>query len=587
MRLVYGVFARPHYKNEYLEVPFKKSILFFILLVSCNNQVLTPDGCDGPGCFNLSDLKSKTTHFFPFQLYNDINTCPDLALLNGEEIPFNYGQAINFDNTGFFELVMDYKNICDTVVFTLEDESRFPTEWGIPSWTPVPVTPDIINPCEIIPIYPKRFVRGTGIPFVFYLYNNGVRAEGYSFGKHSLSRESFFVKHGEGSIVLPASSDDSIFNFNVNGRDVSLKSSFVESASVFLEGEIQQNTIIDKNEVVKIKHDLIIPSGYTLTINEGVIVAVGESVNIVNYGTINMSGTQENPVFFTSSESGTFWGGFISTGNGSKITSENTIFCHSGFSNSGKYGNVGHAHQQALFYSEDSELHLNHCYIIDHKGQSFYSLNSKLTLESILVQRMISGGEVNFSQAIIRNSIFTDFPNDNQMFIDADNDALYIHASDADIDSSCFMYAKDDGLDSGGHEGGIISVSNSRFEACFHEGAALSSENDVLKTHDFLNCIFLNCGQGIELGYSSPNHKVTVDNCLFLNNGIGIRYGDNYDNSETNGLMFVKNSKSCHNIIDVWNMVYKLWAPELNNMTFENVQISSFSRQYPDLEITP
>lgn len=565
----------------------RKNILFFILLLFCDNQVFTPDDCDEPGCFNLSDLKSKTNHFFPFKLYNDVNDNPDFALLNGNEISFNYGHTINFDNTGFFELIMGYKDNRDTILFTLADELRFSTEWGIPSWTPSPITPDIINPCEIIPVYPKKFVTGTGIPFIFYLYNNDARVEGYSFGKYSLSQDSFFIKHGEGSILLQPSSNDSIFNFNINGQDISLKSSFIESASVFIEGEIQQNMIIDTNKVVRINQDLIIPSGYSLTINEGVIVTVEESVNIINYGTINISGTKENPVFFTSSEFGKFWGGFISVGNNSKVISENTIFCHSGFSNSGKYGNVGHAHQQALFYLEDSELYLNHCYIIDHKGQSFYSLNSKLTLETILVQRLISGGQVNSSQVIIKNSIFTDFPNDNQDFIDADNDALYIHASDVVIDSSCFMYAKDDGLDSGGHEGGIISVSNSRFEACFHEGAALSSENDVLKTHNFINCIFLKCGQGIELGYSSPNHSVTVDNCLFLNNGIGIRYGDNYDGSEINGLMYVKNTKSCNNIIDIWNMVYKLWAPKLDNMTFENVQISSFSRQYPDLQINP
>lgn len=564
-----------------------RKYFFFILLVYCDNQVFTPDDCDEPGCFNLSDLKSKTNHFFPFKLYNDINDNPDFTLLNGNEISFNYGHTINFNNTGFFELIMGYRDNHDTVLFTLADELRFLTEWGIPSWTPSPITPDIVNPCEIIPIYPKKFIKGTGIPFIFYLYNNDVRAEGYSLGKYCLSGDSFFIKHGEGSILLQPFSNDSIFNFNINGQDISLKSSFIESASVFIEGEIQQNMIIEANKVVRINQDLIIPSGYSLTINEGAIVTVDESVNIINYGTINISGTKENPVFFTSSEFDKFWGGFISVGNNSKVISENTIFCHSGFSNSGKYGNVGHAHQQALFYSEDSDLYLNHCYIIDHKGQSFYSLNSKLTLETILVQRLISGGQVNSSQVTIKNSIFTDFPNDNQDFIDADNDALYIHASDVIIDSSCFMYTKDDGLDSGGSEGGIITVSNSRFEACFHEGAALSSENDVLKSHNFINCIFLNCGQGIELGYSSPNHSVTVDNCLFLNNGIGIRYGDNYNGSEVNGLMYVKNTKSCNNIIDIWNMVYKLWAPKLDNMIFENVQISSFSRQYPDLEITP
>ena len=47
------------------------------------------------------------------------------------------------------------------------------------------------------------------------------------------------------------------------------------------------------------------------------------------------------------------------------------------------------------------------------------------------------------------------------------------------------MYAKDDGLDLGGNEVSEIVVNNTRFEACFFKGVALSSKNDVIKTHTF------------------------------------------------------------------------------------------------------
>ena len=147
------------------------------------------------------------------------------------------------------------------------------------------------------------------------------------------------------------------------------------------------------------------------------------------------------------------------------------------------------------------------------------------------------------------------------------------------------MFAKDDGLDSGMEGGGTITVTNCRFEACFHEGAALSSGGTAEKEHIFTDCVFINCGQGLELGFSSPNHSVTADKCLFLYNGVGIRYGDNYEWSDVNGKMSVKNSFSLYNDRDVWNMVRRTWSPKIQNLTFENTRVSRPSSQYPELEI--
>jgi len=196
-----------------------------------------------------------------------------------------------------------------------------------------------------------------------------------------------------------------------------------------------------------------------------------------------------------------------------------------------------------------------------------------------------TSGQLNFTTATINNSIFTDFPDDTQVYLDDDNDALYISASDVTIDNCMFMFAKDDGMDSGGDAGGIVTVSNTRFEACFHEGSALSSKADVSKTHTFNNCIFTNCGQGLELGFSSTNHVVIANDCKFLNNYIGIRYGDNYSWSYVNGSMQINNSQSLNNGKDVWNMVRMDWSPKLSSMQFENTQVSSFVYQYPGLEV--
>ena len=86
--------------------------------------------------------------------------------------------------------------------------------------------------------------------------------------------------------------------------------------------------------------------------------------------------------------------------------------------------------------------------------------------------------------------------------------------------------------------------------------------------YSFTDHTFTNCGQGLELGFSSPNHTVTADSCYFLNNHIGIRLGDNYYGSDVDGNMFIKNSFSLNNDKDIWNMIHKIWAPEIEIMQF-------------------
>jgi hypothetical protein len=313
-------------------------------------------------------------------------------------------------------------------------------------------------------------------------------------------------------------------------------------------------------------------------------MVVDEAVDINASGPIVFSGTAANPVLVTCSSSGKYWGGFLTRVSGGTVEAHYTIFCQSGYHNSVGY-DWGHAGRQALFYTENSTLILDHCFITDHIGQVFYPQNATLDLDNILVQRVKTGGQINNSDLTLTNSVFTDFPDDYYVFRDEDNDALYLSASDAVIGNTTFMFAKDDGLDSGNDEGGVITFTNCRFEACFHEGAALSSGGGVTKNHNFNGCVFTNCGQGLELGFSSPNHSVTADNCTFLNNGIGIRYGDNYDWSEIDGRMLIKNSFSLNNDRDVWNMVRMNWSPKIENLTFENTFVSKFCQQYPGLRI--
>lgn len=565
-------------------------------LLSCLILLLLVPGCkkkedntitEPPeGCINLSELTTKTDYYLPFALAND-NSNIRSVILNNETTDFAYGDFIEFKENGFYELVLIYKGQNqenDTILFTTKTKERENSEWGIRAWIPAPYETVSLSSEDVEIFYPHRFTDLIKVPFTFYVRESvtvkAVYCEGICLG----SGDSFNIKRGIGSVNVDAFAISNRVDFIVGGKRFSATLTKISEASIELKGTINSAVEIPANSLVRIAANLDIASTGSLTVHEGAVILIDEAVDINVNGPVIFSGTAGNPVFVTCSRKDKYWGGFITRIAGGTIEAQYTIFCQSGYHDSTGY-NWGHSGRQALFYTEQSTLALDHCFILDQIGQVFYPQYATLTLDDILVQRAQTGGQVNYTDITVRNSVFTDFPDDSYVFQDEDNDALYLNASDAEIDNSTFMFAKDDGLDSGASEGGEITVTNCRFEACFHEGAALSSVDPVVKNHNFSGCVFTNCGQGLELGYSSPNHAVTAENCMFLNNGIGIRYGDNYDWSEVDGKMLIKDSFSLNNDRDVWNMVRMNWSPKLENLSFENTQVSKFSPQYPELEI--
>jgi len=564
-------------------------ILFFIpviLIAGCGkNEDPLPEQ-PPEGSINLSELTTKTDFYLPFAIVNNKNNI-SAAVLNGEVIPFSSGDFIKFEETGFHELVLKYNDQGkpdETILFTTKVKEREAAEWGIREWIPEPFENVFPAGAEIEGIYPRHYSDTTDIPFIFCVKESGIIKPAYCKGISSSTGTVFNIKQGAGSVVLNSASITSQEHFTIGSRQFIASLTKIPGAPVELKGTINSRVVIPANALVRINANLDILASGSLVINEGALVLVDEAVDINISGPLTFAGSSDNPILVTCSRRGGYWGGFITRVGTGTVRAQHTIFCRSGYHNTSGYS-WGHAGRQALFYTENSTLDLDHCYITDHTGQIFYPVNSSLNLTNILVQRAKTGGQVNYSSLILKNSIFTDFPDDTPVYKDDDNDALYLSASDAQIENTFFMYAKDDGLDSGNTEGGTITLANCRFEACFHEGAALSSGNNAVKKHTFTNCIFTNCGQGLELGFSSPNHLVVADNCQFLKNGVGIRYGDNYEWAEVEGKMIIRNSFSLNNDRDVWNMVRMTWSPVLENITFENTVVSKPCPQYPGLPV--
>jgi hypothetical protein len=538
----------------------------------------------------VSGIKNKTTYqnSVVITISNIDASLQYTAKLNDSSV--NISSPFTVSQPNFYSLKITSKlgneQRTDTFLFVIEDPAMFDTEWGLKTWVPKPFTINKITTESVETIYPKNFSIGLNLPVIIKTTDGGTIKPLYFPTTNSLNSKSYNVKRGIGSMNLLLSSSVTSIDLSCSGNNSSLPITCENTTWTSLSGTLT-NRNIGKNARVHVDGNLTIPTGDTLQIEEGSIIAIDEAIDINNNGCIKISGTLENPVVITCYKPDGFWGGFLSKGIGNSMEISNAIICQSGYHTSSDY-QWGHAKRQALFYLDGTAFKISNSYLVDQIGQVFYSTNATLQIDNILVQRAKTGGQLNTSTVTIDHSIFTDFPDDSYTFRDEDNDAIYLDYCDATIKNSTFMFTKDDGIDSGGGEGGTVNVDNCWFEATFHEGLALSSNNPTVKNHNISNCTVTNCEQGIELGYSSPNHVVNVDNCNIYKNSIGLRYGDNYEWSVVEGSIHISNTRSVNNFdYDVWNMVRSQWSGKLNNMTFSNVTISKPSEQYPGLTSSP
>lgn len=458
------------------------------------------------------------------------------------------------------------------------DPERGETEWGLPPWTPQMPAEGAIGDQAVKMVYPSTAPAEVDVPLIV-LIGGDLTASDDNLDAE-IGSVQFRIKRGVGSVQLPVDSwEDALV---IDHRNFLVNINAIDSPPLSLSGELEANTHIPAGSYLRITDDLTIPEGLTLSIGSGSFITVDPDVNIYNNGLVYIAGSAGAPVTMTCSDNHAFWGGFIGTSAGNRLEAAHTIFSRSGSHTDGWYS-YGHAGRQALFYMESGELRLDYCYICDHAGQIFYPVSSDLELSNCLVQRVKTGGQMNQSELVMDQCVFTDFPDDSEEYRDEDNDGLYLNETNALINNSIFMYAKDDGLDSGASGGGEVIIDHCRFEANYHEGAALSSGQTNVKLHRISNSLFINCGQGLELGYSSPNHQVEVDSCSFIGNGIGIRYGDCYEMPHR-GFIHVANSQSLDNSwYDVWNMNREHWAADTSHMSFDNVRVSSPNPMYPEL----
>ena len=530
---------------------FQIILLLMLLAFSCNK----PDDNLLSGDIKLSKLNDKTNYEAPLVLENDVN---GEVLINNNEIVFDRG-IYELSDAGFYTLKISGRK---EISFVLLDPERGEAEWGLKKWVPAPTLLSTNFDGEINILHPRLYVPGISVPFLMQI-NNYEMHQMINLEATIKNGKSVLIKNGIGTALHNTETSERVV-FTIAGKDYSID--LLPATSRFdLEQNISELVEVPANSLVELKADLTIEPGGGIVFNEGVVLIIAKGVNIYNQGPITFVGSANNPIMVSSNKTESLFGGFVSEGENASINASYTFF--SSFAHhSGTGYQYGHAKHQALFKASHTSLHFSNCVFTDSPGQVFYPENCSLQIDSCVVQRVKTSGQINLSQLSITGSYFSDFPDDSQTYRDNDNDALYINASDANIDNSYFMNAKDDGIDSGGGEGGTIIIRNCLVEACFHEGFAFSSTEPAVKHHRIYNTTVRNCQQGLELGFSSSKHDVVAENCTFANNYIGVRYGDNYDWG-ISGSITLSNAIFENNYSDTWNMVRQIWAPKPENMT--------------------
>jgi hypothetical protein len=561
------------------------SILLLSFIAGCNNNpepepIPDPDPAATITLDELTDMETYTEGMIvDSRFYKNKRTVA--ILLNHTEI----SSPVSLDLTmpGYYRIEIltgDVRVRAEGVIrLVVLDPERGLAEWGLAPWTPAGVECGTIGSEEISMCYPRAVPAGSIFPLV--VFAGGEPAGSLVNLEASTGSGSFRIKRGAGSAWV--SHEDTVMQ--IDHRTFPVKTSLLEGPPLELSGVLQADIVVPAGSYLNIPGDLTIPAGVTLSLEPGTFVSIDPGVDLYNEGTLLIHGTEFSPVTLTCSDPGDYWGGVIGRTGGNRVEATYTICSRSGFHTGNEY-DWGHAHRQALFYCEDGSVYLDHCFMTDHIGQVLYTERATVEMDHCLVQRVKTGGQLNGSRVTVARSVFTDFPDESSLYQDEDNDGLYMIECVAVISHSVFMYAKDDGLDSGGGGlGGDVTVTYTRFESNFHEGAALSGGSGTAKNQRFYNCVFQDCGQGLELGFSSSMHQVDVDSCLFYRNGIGIRYGDNYVYSN-NGYMTVSNSQSLENVdYDVWNMDREDWVADTFHMAFSNVWVTKPNPMYPELKI--
>ncbi len=502
------------------------------------------------------------------------------VLLDGQPVPTDLTNWV--DSVDYHELTVSRTNAIDLtatnrLVRFIVQSDRGKPEKGLVRWTPYPPIPSAAAEfagARLRVVAPASYPAGLPIPIVAWVddESGAERRVNGLLTAAEYEASPVQVRRGVGSGFLPAASEGGLMHYSAQLQTLEHPKTIAidpatewTSVSGLLAGSVEWPA---KSRIF-IEKSLTVPAGATLTIQAGTIVKLNPLVNITNSGRVVVNGTLIEPVVFTATNmvwperNAGAWGGFLMRGSGAELIANGAFLVGGGGAPDFDFSpGASHRDEQAvLLLHSGARAWLTNCYILNTAGQIGNGYNSDLTLDHCLLQRAITSGEYVGGTITIDHSALIEFPTDNAVvdadIANADYDAIYFTKGTHILKNSLFGFAMDDAIDSGSGGAGTVLVTNCWIESALHEAQAWSGEGRITWTYD---TVAINCGQGIECGYSTGDNTPNcfAERLLTTANAVGARVGDNYDWSY-NGRLRLTNSLILHNHRDLflktWNAV--------------------------------
>jgi len=517
------------------------------------------------------------------------------AELNGEAIAV--GTPIKIDAPDYYELSVHRRSLsCEVeedrlIQFIVRATERGNSEWGLPPWIPCPTIDSAaaeFADATLRIVSPAEYPLGLEIPIIARVED----ASGSRVGVNGVATAPGFEAHplrllrGVGSVFLPPATGPGTISYTAQIHSLEAPRTIViESVTTWqtVSGDIIETADWGSDARVRITAALRIAPNATLTLGNGSIIVVDPEVEISVEGRILVQGTVDRPVVFTCRDRNAPWGGFVFEKSTSQGEFTGTLFTGSGadpdwFDNNPGHGH-SHRHEQPLLYvSNKARVTLADCWIVDNHGQAGHGEDGYLTMTRCLVQKCITAGQYNGGAVTLEDCALIEFPSETAPFGDDDNDGLYLTGGAHSLTDCLIGWALDDGVDAGSGSGGPVDVHHCWFESIYHEAMAWSEPRIATVT----DTVALNCGQGIECGFGSPN--VNAVHCLSTANLVGARFGDNYD-WDYDGFLTVRDSLLLFNMRDIWGRAWDDWTIHLAQMDLRNNYVSTADSDFPDNRI--
>ena len=477
------------------------------------------------------------------------------------------------------------------IQFIVRSSARGYTEYGLPPWTPYPVvssSPEQFEGLRLQCIVPGRFPQNLPLPVVLLLeQTNGQPAWLNGAAMVSAAESTVIpVRRGFGSRLLSPATNQGTLSHRIQLHPLrASRLTVIEGATDWktISGSLDGDVVWPENSRYFVTHDLKIARGASLTIGAGSLVILGSLANITVDGRCVVQGLRENPAVFMPADRSKPWGGFQATNSVSEIRMSGTILTGGGGDPGYFAGGHGLAHrmeQPVVLLSNGATVSLADCFFIDNPGQMGNGDNATLNLERCLVQRCVTAGQFNGGSVTVNQSALIEFPEDTPVYADADEDAIYLNQGSHSFRDTVIGWTRDDGIDAILGSGKSVLIDHCWIESCFHEGFAWSG---YAGTGDVRRTVMLNCGQGMEAGWSAEagGPVINATEVASLGNLVGARFADNYDWTYA-GFLRVTHSILLCNLHDVWGMNWTDWSYRTGQMDVRNNFLSAPNPWHPE-----